>query len=240
MSCPLGLSAVRACCPALCRCSISTLQFLGNSFPITLLPSILSVYLLRYVLFYSFLLFVTFLRLFDTFPFYGSISPFIPLSSPFILIPPIIPPFPFSPVFPPVSPFFPVSRGFSGLFGAFRLVPLVLVRSGRSGIAGCYTCLWSSVPAPVPSFPAVPLVLRGGPLAVLPGLPPSAPAHCPAHLYSGLVFFARASWGGSAAGGGRAHKKAERRRLFGVVAPGLVFYFPAARARMIINAQIKQ
>lgn len=219
LSCPLGLSAVRACCPALCRCSISTLRFFGSSSPITLLPSILSVYLLRYVLFYSFLLFVTFLRLFDTFLFYGSISPFIPLSSPFILIPPIIPPFPFSPVFPPVSPFFPVSRGFSGLFGSFRWSwsgpggagsqAVTLAFGRRSGRRSCLLrlCLLSFSAVLVSSFCAS---------------FPSALVPAPALRYSGLVFFARAGRGMVRAD---LHKKAERRRLFGVVAPGLYFIF---------------
>lgn len=192
MSCPLGLSAVRACCPALCRCSISTLRFFGSSSPITLLPSILSVYLLRYVLFYSFLLFVTFLRLFDTFLFYGSISPFIPfIPSPYY-IPPIVPPFlsPFP--FPPVSPFFPVSRGFSGLFGSFRWSwsgpggagsqAVTLAFGRRSGRRSCLLrlCLLSFSAVLVSSFCAS---------------FPSALVPAPALRYSGLVFFARAGRG---------------------------------------------
>ena len=179
-----------------------------------------------------------------TFPYYGRISPFIPLIPFYLSIPPIIPPsFPFSP-FPPVSPFAAVSRGFSGLFGLFRWS-----RSGPGGAgsAGGCTCLLAAVRASVMPSSAVPLVLRVGPLAVLPGLPPFC-----ACSGSGAPFFRACLFRARGAGrivGRRAAERTKKRSGGACSASSLLglysvfrasFHFPAARARMIINAQIKQ
>lgn len=150
-----------------------TLQFLSNSFPHIPFPHISLLHTFN-ILSSTFPLLLHFpfyhtAILTATFPLYGSISPFIPLIPFYLSNPPIIPPsFPFSP-FPPVSPFAAVSRGFSVVFGLFR-------RSwsgpGGAGSAGGYTCLLAAVPASVRPSSAVPLVLRGGPGAVLPGVLP--------------------------------------------------------------------
>ena len=97
-----------------------TYAFFGDSFPVCVLPYYLYVLPFCYVLFYRLLLFVLFLRLFDTFSLYRYVSiPFLFFFSPLFFIPPIIPPFPFFPSFPFLSPFGLFSGLFLGFSGVF-------------------------------------------------------------------------------------------------------------------------
>ena len=126
----LSWPAARACCPALCRCFISTLRFFGSSSPVTFLLLFSTfhhaVTFFRYVpflpLFVMFLLLVTFLLKREPIPLY---SPYSLLS----IYPPYSPPF--LPFFP-FSPCSPLLGCFPWFSGGFRAVPAVLVRSGRS------------------------------------------------------------------------------------------------------------
>lgn len=248
-ACPgLLCSKRRSFCGSVCPFPIL------STFSVTLSPY--TLFLLSYLFLYcNVLLFYA-----DTFPLLSIPFSFlirfplrenIPLYSPYSLLsiyPPYSPPFlsffPFSPCSPPFGLFPVVFWGFSVCSGGpgpvraerdRRRLHLPIGSGPGVGPAffGCSSCpsrrSWRR-PSGRPSLLRLSVVL----------LP----------VFPALVFFARASWGGSSAGGrqaaGRAHKKAERRRLFGVVAPGLYsvfrssFHFPAARARTIIAAQIRQ
>lgn len=194
----LSWPAVRACCPALCRCFISTLRFFGSSSPVTFLLLFSTfhhaVTFFRYVpflpLFVMFLLLVTFLLKREPIPLYSPyslLSIYPPYSPPFLPFPPCFPLFPPFGLFPMVLRGFSVCSGGPGLVRAERGAQAVtLAYWQRSRRRSCLLRLFllSFSAVLVPSFRAS---------------FPSALVRCPSVRFSGLVFFARAGRGRSAA-----------------------------------------
>lgn len=218
-----------------------TLQFLGNSFPHIPFPHISLLHTFNVLsstfplLLHSPIYHTAILT--ATFPYYGSISPFIPfIPSPYYN-PPIVPPF-LSPL--PFSPCFPLFPGFPWFFGAFRLVPLALSRSGRSLGAFGSACLLAAVRASVLPSSAVPLVLLCGPCVVLLCfLPFCACSGSGAPLFRACLFRARELGRiGNKKRSGGACSASSLLGLYFIFRAS--FHFPAARAKMIITAQIRQ